>query len=188
MTKINCLKISVLFLVLFTIVLVSGCMQSGKEQQKTLLQISNIKIEPIDKNSANISWETNMDTYSSVGVNERSEVNEILRKAFNCNNSEDLVVENDLPHTLKKYGCSSNESDLILNGRVYSYGVETNTNTDYSAVSYIGDSDTLTSKQHSVTLDFLQPNTEYTFKIEAVYSESTPEEAHVEKSIKFKMP
>jgi hypothetical protein len=59
-------KISVLVLILVAIPFIGGCMQLGKKQPKTPLEISNITIEPIDSTTVRISWNTNKETLGGV--------------------------------------------------------------------------------------------------------------------------
>lgn len=154
-------------------------------------EISEIQIQPFEKNSIKISWKTDSETYSGVTIREQEKVNEILRRSFNCNLTGNLNMEGEKEDgilkrynlSFSKYNCSfsnkNGELSLIHNG--YSYGYCTTEN----YMSCINRADyEQNSIYHSVIFDILLPDTEYTFEIHA---DNACEITSI-KTVKFKTP
>lgn len=160
----------------------------GRVPLSTPLEINNITIEQIDKNTVRINWSTNKETYSGVDIDDPKKVSEILRNAFSCNITGDLIAEGYSGDTFKKYGCIFTKDKNDIPSFVHDGIIYGNCATDRRYFLCKG-SENVSSKQHSVILNVLQPNTEYTFKIQAkvMPPEEWPKE-FAEKSVKFKMP
>ncbi len=179
-----CLIIIAVLIIFFKVILSmpSVCSQSPG--------ITDIQIQPVDKNSIRITWKTDRETYSVVEIKEQDKVNEILRKSFSCNFSGNLNLEG-LSHQdiFKKYNCSfSNENgELSLKHNNYLYGYCTTTDTGNNS-PYVGcivkPADEQNTTNHSVVFDILQPGTEYAFDINAENSC----EINSIKTVKFRIP
>ncbi len=96
-------------------------------------QISEIQIQPFDKNSIKISWKTDTETYSGVTISEQEKVNEILERSFSCNLTGNLNLEGEKEDDIfkrynlsfSKYNCpfsdKNGELSLIHDGNSYGY-------------------------------------------------------------------
>lgn len=180
MTKTSRFKTGILILTLFIIFIIINRVLS------TPLQISNVKIEQIDKNTVEINWTTNKDTFGGVHIEEAESVNEILRNVFSCNNTGDLIIKQSIEDTFIKYGCIySKDADgfpqLVHNG--IAYGACTVDSRFFLCTS----ANFSLSTQHSVIVNVLQPNTEYEFIIQANFEPPTGRDRYSEKLVNFKM-
>lgn len=182
MIRTNRFKIGVIILTIFLAVIIINRVFS------TPLEISNISIEQIDAKTVRINWSTNKETFSGVDIDEAEKVREIFRNAFSCNITGDLVAKGYSGDAFKKYGCTFTKDKNDVPSFVHDGILYDNCATD-SRYFLCKGSENANSKQHSVILNVLQPNTEYTFKIHAKVEppEGWPKE-FAEIKVKFKMP
>ncbi|RLI89981.1 MAG: hypothetical protein DRO65_03630, partial [Candidatus Altiarchaeales archaeon] len=158
-------------------------------------RIYDIKIYPINKTTVKITWKTDKETFGSVWIEEQDKVDEILKKAFHCNFTGNLVIEKEkVRETLQKCNCSfvvkNNETFLVHNGNLYGFCLTSSLTSTKELVGCIFKEDKL-SKNHSVVLDILQPDTEYSLKIRSHFYCEDPVVGFTgiesERIVKFKM-
>lgn len=177
--------ITIAMLVLFFKVILSmplACLQSPR--------ITDIQIQPINKNSIKITWKTDVETYSTIFIKEQDKVNEILKKSFSCNFTGNLNLDaGRFQDIFKKSNCSfsiENETPYLThNGSLYGFSMTVDTKNNSKYLGWIGKSaNEQNSTYHSVVFDILQPDTEYAFDIHA----ENACEINSIKTVKFRIP